>query len=245
MLTLAAYEALGGLEGGPLRPGRRGLRGARRGTTADHRGPVSPPEHADDRRPRYPAADHAGEVARVAEVAAEAVLAVRRRLPPSRPLLPHASLPQDIRPETILDISHESLIRHWGRLRAWVEDEAGVGRHLPPARPDRPALVRGPAPACGAPPTSTRPWWKEEARPNVAWAARYGGDFDGPSGSSTRARNVSRKRTEERHEAERAVEQEPPRLAEAARSAAEVAEERAARGRRPRQRHQKSSVGGS
>ena len=32
---------------------------------------------------------------------------------------------------TIIDISHESLMRVWTRLRQWVEEEAQAARHLP------------------------------------------------------------------------------------------------------------------
>jgi hypothetical protein len=79
--------------------------------------------------------------------------------------------------ETILDISHECLIRKWRRLQGWLQDEAEAaaiyehllmaarqwqreGRLWPYADLDR-ALA-----------------WRESAQPNEAWARRYGGDFD-------------------------------------------------------------------
>src|SRR5207249_2627194 len=56
------------------------------------------------------------EVARVAEVTPEAVRAVVDvfRDPDRCFLTP--PWPREIRPDDTLDISHESLIRHWGRL---------------------------------------------------------------------------------------------------------------------------------
>ena len=56
---------------------------------------------------------------------------------------------------TILDISHESLIRHWGRLRAWVGAEAASAEVY--RRLDQTARLwsEGLAGLC---PTSTRPY---------------------------------------------------------------------------------------
>src|SRR5688500_6694047 len=31
--------------------------------------------------------------------------------------------PEPLQPETMIDISHESLIRQWGRLKAWTAEE--------------------------------------------------------------------------------------------------------------------------
>ncbi len=86
--------------------------------------------------------------------------------------------PQEIGPDDILDISHESLIRHWDRLRGWVADEAAsadVYRRL-----DQTARLwsEGKAGLWGSPDLDQALRWKEEARPNKAWAARHGGDFD-------------------------------------------------------------------
>ena len=57
--------------------------------------------------------------------------------------------PQEIQPDDFLDISHESLIRHWGRLRAWVGDEAASAEDY--RRLDHGALVRRPRQPLGHP----------------------------------------------------------------------------------------------
>ena len=45
-------------------------------------------------------------------------------------------------PTTILDIAHESLMRLWDRLRAWVADEGGVREDVPQARRGRGGKAR-------------------------------------------------------------------------------------------------------
>ena len=166
------------------------------------------------------------EVARVAEVSPEAVLAVVDvfRDPDRSFLTP--PWPQEIRPDDILDISHESLIRHWGRLRAWVADEAAsadVYRRL-----DQTARLwsEGLAGLWGSPDLDQALRWRKEARPNKAWAARYEGDFD----RAIRFLDASiaehdRKQAEERKRLNERVEQNR-RLAEAERQRAELAEAR-------------------
>ncbi len=81
-----------------------------------------------------------------------------------------------LNPDTVLDISHESLIRNWKRLQAWVEDEAlaaGIYQRLERdaqewkqggdvLSPVRLAAVNA---------------WEKRFQPTEAWAQRYGGSF--------------------------------------------------------------------
>ncbi len=78
---------------------------------------------------------------------------------------------------TVLDISHESLMRVWQRLRDWVEQEgasAARWRRLAESAwlwaAGQTRLLRDPELA------ATTAWWNEE-KPTAAWAGRYGGDF--------------------------------------------------------------------
>jgi hypothetical protein len=75
--------------------------------------------------------------------------------------------------DTVLDISHESLIRLWGRLQEWLEDEAGkaemLRRTVDAARrwqSGRGDLWVGLDLAAGLA-------WREAKQPSAAWAARY------------------------------------------------------------------------
>lgn len=75
--------------------------------------------------------------------------------------------------QTIIDISHESLMRVWTRLRQWVEEEtqaAGIYHRLSESadlHADRKAgLYRDPELGIALA-------WQETKRPNAAWAERY------------------------------------------------------------------------
>jgi hypothetical protein len=117
-----------------------------------------------------------GEIAKVADAAPSEVVNVVE-LFRSRDcclLMPPIGVP--LEKDTILDISHECLIRKWRRLQSWLQEEAeeaAIYEHLlmaarqwqregqlwPYAELDR-ALA-----------------WRKSAQPNETWAQRYGGDF--------------------------------------------------------------------
>src|SRR5205814_1784146 len=75
--------------------------------------------------------------------------------------------------QTIIDISHESLMRVWTRLRQWVEEEtqaAGIYHRLSESA----ALhERGKAGLYRDPELGIALAWRESKRPNAAWAERY------------------------------------------------------------------------
>ncbi len=96
--------------------------------------------------------------------------------------------------DDVVDISHESLIRQWPRLRAWVHEEAesrDLYRRLADAarRWDRgeAALLRNPELQL------TANWWTR-ARPNQAWAERYDAAFEQAAGYLIRSRAAARRR---------------------------------------------------
>jgi len=83
----------------------------------------------------------------------------------------------ELTPETIIDISHESLMRVWRRLGRWVGDEAQsaqvylrlaetAGLH----RDDQAGLYRGPD-------LQIALAWMNEAHPTAAWGERYRSGF--------------------------------------------------------------------
>ena len=75
--------------------------------------------------------------------------------------------------QTIIDISHESLMRVWTRLRQWVEEEtqaAGIYHRLSESA----ALhEQGKAGLYRDPELGIALAWRESKRPNAAWAERY------------------------------------------------------------------------
>ncbi len=74
---------------------------------------------------------------------------------------------------TIIDISHESLMRVWVRLRQWVEEEtqaAGIYHRLSESAD---LHKRGQAGLYRDPELGIALAWREAKRPNAAWAERY------------------------------------------------------------------------
>ena len=79
--------------------------------------------------------------------------------------------------DSVIDISHESLIRQWGRLRTWVEEEAeSRATYL---RLVQAAQLRraGKAGLWGEPDLTYARQWQEREAPNATWAERYASGF--------------------------------------------------------------------
>ena len=117
------------------------------------------------------------EIAQVADVSEEAVRGVVNRfrgdnnsflMPPQTERLSSA---------TVLDISHESLMRIWWRLKDWVVEEAESAREFlrlvdrASRYPDRAGLLRDPE-------LTFALNWRRDERPTVAWAGRYAQGFE-------------------------------------------------------------------
>jgi hypothetical protein len=86
-------------------------------------------------------------------------------------LSPNKSTPLD--DDTIVDITHEALIRKWTTLARWVEREADDGKNIlrlqevAARRKSDPEFVLGPRE------TAERSRWWEESKPTPEWARRY------------------------------------------------------------------------
>ena len=96
---------------------------------------------------------------------------------------------------TVIDISHESLIRQWDRLKRWVEQEAEAAQTyrelLPPAtrwRAKREGFLAGLGGLWRGPDLGRAVTWKGQT--GAAWAALYGGDFDAVTGFVESSRRV-------------------------------------------------------
>lgn len=75
--------------------------------------------------------------------------------------------------QTIIDISHESLMRVWTRLWQWVEEEtqaSGIYRRLSESAM---LFEQGKAGLYRDPELGIALAWRESKRPNATWAARY------------------------------------------------------------------------
>lgn len=201
-LTLADYEAAGGLDDALSRHADKAY------TELD-------PEHqriaealfrglcergVDGRDTRRPVP--LGEVALVAGVPPSevaAVVEVFRR--PNRSFLapPHG---EPLKAETMLDISHESLIRRWRRLDEWTQREARSAETYGFLEQAARRWRAGEAALWGTPDLENALAWKTRERPTAAWAARYGHDFE-LAMEFLDASEAERRQREEAVEAER------------------------------------------
>jgi WD40 repeat protein/energy-coupling factor transporter ATP-binding protein EcfA2/flagellar biosynthesis GTPase FlhF len=138
---------------------------------------------ADNREIRRPM--EVGEICELTgagEAEVIAVVEVFRRegrsflMPPPLDPLTHASIP--LNRESLIDISHESLIRNWSRLRRWVDEEAQSARIYKRLaetavlhKVGEEALLKDPA-------LEVALDWRDRNRPNAAWGRRYHPEFD-------------------------------------------------------------------
>jgi hypothetical protein len=153
-----------------------------------------------------------GDIARVAGVDLPAVAAVvdafrsegRCFLTPLEGLL---------EADTLIDIGHESLIRQWGQLAAWVDEETDSSRVYGRLR-DTAVLWEARQAGLWSNPDLTRAVrWRERVNPTEAWAARYGqpDDFaramrfltESDQAQQAREREAERARTRELRHARR------------------------------------------
>jgi WD40 repeat protein len=91
-------------------------------------------------------------------------------------LMPPASF--ELSPDTVIDITHESLIRQWRRLNKWVDLEAEQS-HLY-QRLEGTALrhQQGEAALLVSPDLEIALHWRDTQQPTAAWSQRYGKHFD-------------------------------------------------------------------
>ena len=110
-----------------------------------------------------------------------------------------------------MDISHESLIRQWDRLRTWVDEETQNRDHYVHIRDDAKRWEGGVGSLWDGPQlVQARAWW-DKRRPTAAWSRRYG---DGFKAADTFLRESERRRDLEkwREQEEQRKEQERVKL---------------------------------
>ena len=78
---------------------------------------------------------------------------------------------------TVLDLSHESLMRCWQRLRGWVEEEAQSARIYRRLLDTARLWKDGRAGLFHDPDLQIALSWREHQAPSAAWAEENGGDF--------------------------------------------------------------------
>jgi hypothetical protein len=180
-IDLEHYEAVGGMEHALSRhadeayeelPDERSRRIAKRMFQA------LTEKGADKRGVRRPVS--AGRIADIAGVDPDEVMAVAeyfRR--PDRGFLVSRQT-GEAKPENdqILDISHESLISGWDRLRKWVDEEADSARIYKRLADRAEEHAKGHADLMRNPDLQKTLEWREANQPNAAWTERYHPAFD-------------------------------------------------------------------
>jgi Tfp pilus assembly protein PilF/energy-coupling factor transporter ATP-binding protein EcfA2 len=83
-----------------------------------------------------------------------------------------------LRPESLIDISHESLIRGWERLRNWTDEEAESAKIYRRLSETVDLRREGKAGLWRDPDLAVALDWREKNHPNQSWANRYDPDFD-------------------------------------------------------------------
>ena len=85
---------------------------------------------------------------------------------------------RELDPKTVIDISHESLMRVWGRLRNWVEEEAQSARIYRRLVDTSSLWKKEEAGLYHDPDLQIAQSWRDQYQPNKDWADLYGGGFE-------------------------------------------------------------------
>lgn len=123
----------------------------------------------------------------------------------------------ELAPDTVIDLSHESLMRVWGRLRAWVDDEAQSARVYRRLSETAALWENREAGLYHDPDLQIARSWRDEERPVAAWAEQYGGGFERAMAFLDRSRESAEAAARAREEARRRELEQAKALAEAER----------------------------
>ncbi|MBE0676644.1 MAG: High-affnity carbon uptake protein Hat/HatR [Bacteroidales bacterium] len=98
------------------------------------------------------------------------------RIPSRSFITPRIDLP--LVPESVIDISHESLMRLWDRLKIWVDEEASSVQMYMRLSEASAMYQRGKAGLWRPPDLQLAINWREKNQPTLRWAERYNPAFE-------------------------------------------------------------------
>ncbi|MDM8566572.1 hypothetical protein QUF74_13085 [Candidatus Halobeggiatoa sp. HSG11] len=84
---------------------------------------------------------------------------------------------QVLTPDSVLDISHESLIRQWQRMQDWLNKEAESAELYLRIEETARRWKKNKAALWRSPELEHALAWREQSQPTEQWAGRYGSDF--------------------------------------------------------------------
>lgn len=209
-MDLPDYEAIGTLEAALSRHAEeayRELRTEAQLRIAERMFKALTDRGSDSRGVRRPT--RLSEICELSEAEVSEVIEVIEvfRRPGRSFLMPPPDVP--LAADSVIDISHESLMRIWSRLTRWVEEEARsaqvylrLSRSAERYQEGKAGLLRDPELQL------TLNWW-QETRPNRVWAERYNPAFERASlfldySRSERDRWIERREKERRRQLVRA-----------------------------------------
>ncbi len=178
-IDIEHYESIGGLQRALSKHADEAfkeLRGKRNKQITEKLFKALTEKESENREIRRPAT--LAQICEIAEAEEDEVLAIVEtfRKPGRAFLMPPVR--ESISTHTLIDISHESLIRNWLRLKKWVDEEGESARTYKRLaetavlyKEDRAGLWRNPD-------LEMALAWREKAHPNAVWAARYSPHFE-------------------------------------------------------------------
>jgi tetratricopeptide (TPR) repeat protein len=133
----------------------------------------------------------------------------------------------ELNAETVLDISHEALLRQWARLREWLEEEAKSADRYVRLADTAARWKAGDAELLQGRELDRALEWRQKGNPTAAWAERYHAGFaDAISFLERSQAEAVRRAKEKQDEADRRAQEEKARQERELEDAKRLAEER-------------------
>ena len=173
----------------------------------------------DNREMRRPA--KLSEIASVAEAEETEVVAVidTFRKPGRSFLMPPASEP--LNPENLIDISHESLIHNWARLKSWVDEESESAAAYSRLAETAVLYLNEKEDLLHNPGLQIALDWHTKNKPNESWGRRYHPKFDDAMKFLEESKTENKKQIAEKEASHQRELQQAKALAEAQKKRAE------------------------
>ncbi|MCB9088260.1 MAG: WD40 repeat domain-containing protein [Calditrichae bacterium] len=185
-IDLDDYRDIGGMEAAlsrhadeafeSLGEGISGEAGRRRKEIAEKLFKFLTEKGSDNRETRRPAKLKDIAVALEADISEVVEIIDEFRKPGRSFLMPPPG--ETLTPDTLIDISHESLIRNWQRLKSWVNEEARSAYTYRRVAETALLYQKNEAGLLQDPELQIALTWRQNTDPNKTWAARYHPAFD-------------------------------------------------------------------
>ena len=128
----------------------------------------------------------------------------------------------ELQPETVIDISHESLMRVWQRLKGWVEEESQALRIYRRLAETAALHSEGEAGVYRDPDLQIATSWRDSSEPTEAWAHRYHAGFETAMEFLDKSWEAAHAEEEAREAARKRELEQAKKLADSERKRAEV-----------------------